>query len=156
MVILVAPIDTLEVLDPVITPLDAEVGNVTAPFNVKTCPFNTKSPLEKEQDVLTVTFPPRVTVPKLPLFTVKDANVNGEAEGVIVPKLPLPPILKLEVVPPVIVPAPAMVPLKFTVTVLVVLNASAIPLPIFNILLTVVLAVFANFLGVPVLDNVKL
>ena len=119
---LVAPIDKLEVADPLKVPFAADEGKVRTPFKLKVFPLRSTMPFVNVPEVETVTFPPSVTVPKLARLTTKLPSVKGAAVGVIVPKAPVPPIFKLELAPPVIVPAPVKVPFSDKVKVLVVLS----------------------------------
>ena len=114
-VMLVAPIDKLEAADPVKVPFAAVAGKVRVPFKIKVWPPKFKTPFVKELVVATVTFPPSVMLPSAARFKIKVCNVNGEAVGIIVPNAPVPPIVKLEFTPPVIVPAPVIVPFKLNV-----------------------------------------
>jgi hypothetical protein len=119
---LAAPIDILDVDEPVMVPLVDAAGKVSVPFNINVFPPKTKTPFEKLQDVLAVILPPSVIVPKPARFITKLFITKGDADGIMVPKVPLPPMVKLDVLPPLIVPAPDNVPLSVSVYVLFVLS----------------------------------
>ena len=94
---------------------------------------------------------PKTTVCPLP-FNVKLFNRSLAAVKLSVLVVDE-PIVKLQFAPPVMVPAPVIVPLKLVVSVLSVLNVKVEP--ILNILLTFVLAVVPTNVFVPP-ERVKL
>ena len=153
----VAEMDKLDVAEPEKDPLVAAAGNMAVPpLIVKPFPFRFKIPLVKFSLVETVKEPPSVTVPRLARFIMSVFNVCEPPVDVIVPKLPVPPMLNTEFAPPVMVPAPVMVPLSVHVKVVAEFNCKETPLFIFKILLTVVLAVVFNVFMVPLLAKVRL